>query len=138
MPRLRLSLKHLLPSRAQAFAMALALLGLLGHVSALAHLALVRHVRCEHGDLVEVAGAETLRYGVATPEIGRSSVPDSSSGHQHCTIAPLPRERTLPTAPVVSASALDSPVISVACDCQPPLAPPIALLLLAPKNSPPA
>lgn len=134
------SLKHLQPFRAPAFALALASLALAGHLLALAHLALVRHVRCEHGDLVEVASSEMLRsvHGVATPAMGRSPTPGSSSDHQHCTIATLPRERTLPTAPMVSASTLGSPVISVSRDGQPPLPVPIALLRLAPKNSPPA
>jgi hypothetical protein len=119
----------------------LATVALAGQVTSFAHLVLVRHVTCaEHGELVEL-GKEHAIPKAPPPKRPSSFVSAESTadghGHDHCLIAPMRRDRIVAGAP----SSLDSfhvdaygTVGVVAVD---EVAPPIAVILLAPKNSPP-
>jgi hypothetical protein len=119
----------------------LAVVALAGQVSSFAHLVLVRHVTCaEHGELVELgrehatASAAPTRQASATVA---AAAAESGHGHEHCLIAPMRRDRLAASAP----AALDSAHIDaygtigvLVADAVPP---PIAVIFLAPKNSPP-
>jgi hypothetical protein len=119
----------------------LAVIALVGQLASFAHLVLVRHVTCaEHGELVELGRDRPM---VAT--VSRRHVPmavaDASSagghGHDHCLIAPMRRDRLAIGTP----ASLDSTHIeaygTIGYAGDDGLASPIALILLAPKNSPP-
>jgi hypothetical protein len=119
----------------------LATVALAGQVTSFAHLVLVRHVTCaEHGELVEVgrvrATAKPTEHHRPTNAVSAEST-DIAHGHDHCVIAPMRRDRIASRPP----AALDSIHIdaygtigAIAAD---DIAPPIAVISLAPKNSPP-
>jgi hypothetical protein len=102
-------------------------------LGALAHQAAVRHVRCEHGELVEAAsieahlGGDARLVGVTNP-----GAPDD----EHCTLASALRQHG--TAP-------HTPTLVVAMAACTSVAPPAtaarfaaaSLYLIAPKTSPP-
>jgi hypothetical protein len=119
----------------------LATLALAGQVTSFAHLVLVRHVTCaEHGELVEI-GKEGAIPKAPPPKrttsfAGADSTADGH-GHDHCLIAPMRRDRIAARAP----GSLDSFHIdaygTIGVIAEDEVAPPIAVILLAPKNSPP-
>jgi hypothetical protein len=119
----------------------LATVALVGQVTSFAHLVLVRHVRCaEHGELVELgkvnaaAPAATSRQRSSTIAADGS---DDGHGHDHCLIAPMRRDRAALGTPAsfdsVHVDAYGTIGVAVASE----IPPPIALIILAPKNSPP-
>jgi hypothetical protein len=105
----------------------------------LLHLLLVRHVTCEHGELVELAPPQ------ADPAVTRESgpLPDrldaadaGGSDHAHCDILAV-RHRPGDVAPGVGAPSLlcVAPRASLSGRGE---SRPVPLLALAPKSSPPA
>ncbi|APR82994.1 Hypothetical protein A7982_08343 [Minicystis rosea] len=108
------------------------------------HMLLVSHATCEHGDLVEVDHADSVReraHRDATAEKGAAhdeieAADDSRSDHDHCDARAL---RHLPTSVdpfIVGASLLDvTPLVVLDEQAEER---PVALLSLAPKGSPPA
>lgn len=125
---------------AAGLAVATVALYALGSLSGLFHLAFTRHEVCpEHGKLVHAGhlhGAGATAPGPEGPAVAGPPAP-APHGHDHCGIAGHLRE-----------SGLAAPVADLAREAAPagraPSLPdergyrPIAPLLLAPKNSPPA
>lgn len=126
----------------RAVASVLATVALAGQISSFAHLVLVRHVRCaEHGELVELGRAR----GIARP-VQRERQPNNAftteasateHGHEHCLIAPMRRDRLAAGAPQSFDSAHIDAYGTVGVLVADEIAPPIAVIFLAPKNSPP-
>lgn len=123
-------------------ALALLLVGFafVGPLASVAHLALVEHVACEHGELVHVARrlaprAPSVAASRATPAIAGASAADSH-GHDHCLVAPTRRTGFFVHARRALAVCLAR--ARLAHRRAAILAPPIAILILAPKHSPPA
>jgi hypothetical protein len=119
------------------FTCALALAAMAGQIGSYAHLAFTRHITCaEHGELVEAAAA-----GGTVDEHRETRVADGglsgAHGHDHCAIAPQRRDRTHLSSPAPHASTLPELVVARALVVVNPPSP-FDLLLLAPKNSPPA
>ena len=102
-------------------------------IASFAHEAAVRHATCaEHGESIHVGA------GATTPAPARQRVTPGSTAaadHDHCSVTPMAAGDTPDCAPTLSSSAAPQPSIDVI----PPAAPPpaIALLLVAPKSSPP-
>jgi hypothetical protein len=127
-------------------ALGLALFALIGQLSSSAHLLLVRHAVCpEHGELIHAASSEPSRTEhTKAPEAKASLVQASADadeltdGHGHCSIAAQRRERGVPNAASARVAASESIVARSAPAQQQVFAFGGALLLLAPKNSPPA
>jgi len=119
----------------------LATVALVGQLTSFAHLVLVRHVTCaEHGELVELGHerttAKSARQG--QPSAVVSAVSDSDGhGHDHCLIAPMRRDRVAAGTPASFDSAHIDAYGTIGVVVADEIAPPIALILLAPKNSPP-
>ena len=114
---------------------------MLGQVGIFAHLAFTLHVRCaEHGELVEagVPTAKSVVGGRATTEAQLLAADVvAAHGHDHCLIASHRRDRS--TQSVEHASVVTAQISLEAPDVDrtdPHRS--IALILLAPKNSPPA
>ncbi len=102
---------------------------------------LVRHVRCaEHGDLIEVgrerAIVATTSYRNSPAELSDASSTDVH-GHEHCLIAPMRRDRLGPDSLAVLDSAHVDAYGTIGLVHDDEVAPPIAVIVLAPKNSPP-
>jgi hypothetical protein len=136
---MRLVRKH---SVMRVVASVLATVALAGQVTSFAHLVLVRHVTCaEHGELVEVGKTHV----VARPAHGPSQPIDAfvaaaaadEHGHEHCLIAPMRRDRIAAGAPESFDSAHIDAYGTVGVIVADEVTPPIAVILLAPKNSPP-
>ncbi len=118
------------------------MVALIAQLGSVAHLAIVKHVECsEHGELVEVADAAGASrsldlLGAKTLSVRADQI--LTHGHDHCSIAAFRRERIRPgssvSAPVLATDARMA-VLVTERDAPPPA---IALLKLAPKNSPPA
>lgn len=118
-------------------AIALAALALFGQLASFAHLVAVDHVRCEHGELVDVG-----RHSSATASHHDSgeafhAAASEAREHEHCLLSPMRRDRA-----AIAQRAAHS--IAFASDGRSPLATtgtdagaPIPLILLAPKSSPP-
>lgn len=112
---------------------------------ALGHLLIVRHTICpEHGEMIHsgppgaVQAMRPTREGAAVdPALDGGAVP-SEHAHDHCLALANPRERfaMLPALDLMPGSLLvptTGPTLSYVA-----LAPAVAVLLLAPKNSPPS
>jgi hypothetical protein len=122
-------------------AVALACLSLLGNVAGFAHLVLVQHVSCEHGELVHLGPARSA----LAPQVGRdgdrtaidAAGATEAHGHDHCLLAPTRREqlgvRREPASPTLAPRPLAVGAFADATATPPP----IPILVLAPKNSPP-
>ena len=124
----------------------LIVLGLmLAQGSTLLHLALVRHVTCEHGDLVEV-GSRDAAPPRASREISSIDEGDRSPGaepgdgsdgeHDHCDALGVRHRPTELSVHVPEAIVVD-------IDAPRALSPgdeerPVSILALAPKSSPPS
>ncbi len=125
----------------RGFAAALAVVALAGQLSSFAHLVLVRHVTCaEHGDMIEV-GRERVIAAAATERAAEDSVaaasPAESHGHEHCLVAPMRRDRLASRAGAVLDSSHIDAYGTIGVARSETIAPAIAVLVLAPKNSPP-
>jgi len=110
-----------------------------GQLTAAVHIVVAPHVLCaEHGELIEIglARADVAR----APSDAGSLIADATTerGHDHCALAALGRSGValgrgpMHEAPVAH-DKTNTPAISI--DSQSPA---IAILRLAPKNSPPA
>jgi len=113
------------------------------NLSAIAHLALVRHVVCfEHGELVDVeawSSAVPASKGSPSSELdSQKSSSHSDHGHEHCGV--LAHFRPHLFAPVFAGIPVRTgavPDVAIVCrESSPALA--IPIYQLAPKNSPPA
>lgn len=99
------------------------------------HLATVRHVTCEHGESVELVapgGGEHQRHaGDCIREVSAAS----DHGHEHCLIAACRHAGTAPALDACPAVGVET--LALAALPAATASPQIALLLQAPKNSPP-
>lgn len=124
---------------------ALAALCLLGPILAYAHMVSVGHARCpEHGELLHVDAPETGGAPAASSNAARESgvAPDSSLAseshdHDHCVVTSARKTQAAvksagPALPVATPQLLHLARQSTSARA------PIALYVLAPKNSPPA
>jgi len=119
-------------------AVALAALALFGQLAGFAHLVAVDHVRCEHGELVDVGHhAPTVAPHRDADKSFHASTAADTREHEHCLLSPMRRDRAT-VAPGASQSSI------VACHRHSVIAAlgrtvpaPIPLILLAPKSSPP-
>lgn len=119
-------------------AIALAALALFGQIGSFAHLAAVDHVRCEHGELVDL-----VRRG---PTLGAHRDADTSfhasnaaqaREHEHCLLSPMRRDHATVAERASHSSIIPcerSRSIATLANAIPA---PIPLILLAPKSSPP-
>jgi hypothetical protein len=125
---------------------ALAALCLVGQLSSLAHMAVVRHVACsEHGELVHADEGRTAgparhtasESDSALPRLAPVPTPPSAHGHDHCLVTTLRRERgVLPQqSHLAGVAPAEQRLVGDGRDV-PPVAS-FALFRLAPKNSPP-
>lgn len=129
-----------LPSQRQG-ALALVCAFLLAQLAGFVHLALERHAVCaEHGELLHVADSASSSAAAGHQERTGPSLADGSSGdaHAHCDVLPAvqPKQSVATGAPARSIEPLAS-----AWNRAAPLAvahAAVPLLLLAPKQSPPA
>jgi hypothetical protein len=119
---------------------------LLGQVAGVAHLGLVSHVRClEHDALVHTSASGAGDHHEVAPTSSRtavSGVPADIEDHSddHCLAAGL-RNREQGLAPVTTAVAVAAFTVADASAGRLQAlvpAPPVALLHLAPKSSPPS
>jgi hypothetical protein len=122
----------------RAVSAALVVVALAAQLASFAHLVLVRHVTCaEHGEMIEVghddeAAATTTRTDVT----GLAASSLDSHGHDHCLLVPMRRDR----AGIGLTRSFDSVhvdaygTIGVRHES---ISPAIAVLRIAPKNSPP-
>ena len=117
---------------------------LLAQLLSAGHLVIVRHEMClEHGVAVDAGSHEhaSTPSPANAPSPSRALVSreglEAEHGHEHCLAAFERRDRTLlpPSAAVLLAAApvRSAPALGVAVR-----APGVALLLLAPKSSPPS
>ncbi len=117
-----------------------ALTAVLGQIGTYAHLAFIAHVRCaEHGELIEAGISASV--GAAHERTGeRSYIADDGDvghGHDHCVVAPHRRDTAAhAVARTLVATAQLPFIVRRVESVGPPHA--IDLILLAPKNSPPA
>jgi hypothetical protein len=127
--------------RARIAASGLALLALIAQLGSVAHLAVVNHVACaEHGEMVEVSpDVDALRSRTATDTATQGIRADhvKAHGHDHCLIAAFRRERARAgtTVSICIPVSQERTGQAALVPREPP--PAIALLDLAPKNSPP-
>lgn len=125
-------------SRLRLTAISLAALALFGQLASFAHLLAVDHVRCEHGELVDLAHhTPTVAAHRDADKSFHASSASETPEHEHCLLSPMRRDRA-----VVAQRTSQSSI--VACDRDRATAAlasfvpaPIPLILLAPKSSPP-
>jgi hypothetical protein len=125
----------------RGFAAALAIFALAGQVASFAHLVLVRHVTCaEHGEMIEVghghAAVATAPHRRAVTAVSEAAGAEAH-GHEHCLLTPMRRDRLAAGAPVAFDSVHIDAYGTIGVVGTDEVAPPIALIVLAPKNSPP-
>jgi hypothetical protein len=112
---------------------------LLAQLVGFAHLAYVSHVTCaEHGELIEVRSSSGGMAAIAgAPAVRQSAAAEEGHGHDHCIIALARRDRAftessaLPFGAVPLQAPLALPLVE---RIEPPA---VAVILIAPKNSPP-
>jgi hypothetical protein len=110
------------------------------------HLVFVRHVTCpEHGDLMDSghahealsAPAGVAEASVSLPAVA-SALLQAESGHDHCLVCTTTRERfVLLPLKGTRAESVALPVAFIATVAASPFSP-VAVIVLSPKNSPPA
>lgn len=131
------------PRAMRSAALALAFLALTAQLGGLLHLTLVQHATCpEHGELIHAdkgAGSYTLSLSMPAGNAEQPTVKSATEvehGHEHCSVVLTRREET--TAPSGSGGQLPSlPRLHVfTARHEAPPSPAIAILHLAPKNSP--
>lgn len=122
----------------------------LGYLAAISHMAFVAHAVCaEHGELVHVEaaiGPSSDRAGDTSASAPRALSVDvhPSDDHDHCVLGVAPPgegsvERGAPRVVVLPPDPAETPPIEAPAWSPPPVAPapPISILLLSPKSSPP-
>jgi hypothetical protein len=135
-----------LRARAAFGAVLLSISLLVMHMARLGHMLLVSHEVCEHGALVHAHHDETARHAdpAAAPHGGRAletcaapGTPASDAGHEHCDPFSLKAISLAVSVPGVTPRLLDGELLpwSVRPSQGEQI---IAILSLAPKNSPPA
>jgi hypothetical protein len=119
-------------------AITLAALALLGPLASFAHLVAVDHVRCEHGELVDVGRhAPTVAAHHDRDKSFHAATAEETREHEHCLVSPMRRdgatvaERASPSSIVACRRHTSSPALASVVPA------PIPLILLAPKSSPP-
>jgi hypothetical protein len=124
-------------SRLRLTAISLAALALFAQLASFAHLAAVDHIRCEHGELVDIAHHAPTVAAHRDPDKSFHASTADTREHEHCLLSPMRRDRA-----AIAQRASQSSV--VACDRHSAIAAlernvpaPIPLILLAPKSSPP-
>jgi hypothetical protein len=128
----------------RAMALALAVLSVTVHLSSFAHLLVVRHVTClEHGEIIHAVEAQAKTSTRRRGEIGQRSLEvavTASAAHRHeqCLVWAHRRERANLERASSSLRAEAPPRIALDFDGVDPRPSAAAILLLAPKNSPPA
>jgi hypothetical protein len=117
--------------------LALAALTLTTQLAIGVHEVAAQHVRCEHGELVDLAVAS------ATPSLGLPSdapilraANGASTGHEHCALAAAP-QGGLSLHHALASAGLPHHGLARAPRTEDPRARAIPLLALAPKGSPP-
>jgi hypothetical protein len=117
--------------------LALAALTLTTQVAIGVHEAAAQHVRCEHGELVDLAvAAATPSTGLASDTPVLIAANDASSGHEHCALASAP-QGGLSFHHALASVGLPHRCLARAPGTEGPRARAIPLLALAPKGSPP-
>jgi hypothetical protein len=111
----------------------------------LGHLLIVRHTICpEHGEAIHSGSPSEARAlhrthegGVADPALG-GGAPPAEHAHDHCLAQANTRERfaLLPVPELIPAPLLVAATFPSLAGVS--MAPAVAVLLLAPKNSPPS
>ncbi len=133
---------HAKAAQRQIFSFALAAMFLAAQVSSFTHELLVQHVTCaEHGELIHVDGSVAP---AALPPLETSALTSAlpglttGHGHEHCLACTARREQLILSGPsaTLPGPVASKAVVGVARGSFSPL--PVALLRLAPKNSPPA
>ena len=137
--QLRKLRRHSIP---RLLATALAFVAIVGQLSSFAHLGLVRHVTCaEHGELIEVGHNQPRAAMAPAAEQATAVLTASSSsdthGHDHCLLAPMRRDRAMLGTPTVLDSTHVGAYGTIGRFPVSEVPPAIAVILLAPKNSPP-
>ncbi|HZS40257.1 MAG TPA: hypothetical protein VFF06_25675 [Polyangia bacterium] len=118
------------------------MVAVLAQLGSVFHLAAVKHVECaEHGELVEVASDFAPARAVTAADSRTASIRGEyalAHGHDHCPLAACRRERVRSEArtTLLAPSLQEQSAVLTAGRSAP--APAIAILDLAPKNSPPA
>ncbi|WP_437829765.1 hypothetical protein [Sorangium sp. So ce1153] len=133
-----------------------ALLAVLAQLCGLAHALLVRHARCEHGELVHVGALVSAAHtahaaalaAAAAPQLAGDEAPGPAAdrlaaqdarrhvGDDHCDAFALRGQLGAPLHRVAGATLLE--VLRLDALRPSPEVRPIPLLILAPKSSPPA
>lgn len=117
----------------------LAVLWLATQLSVFAHLAFVPHVTClEHGELIDAGAQLTAAEAVERDVVAAQSVQLPEHAHDHCLLTAMRRV----SARLIRHSVTLEAVAAVEPGSQPAheqlLEPVLALLDVAPKNSPPS
>lgn len=103
------------------------------------HVARVAHVSCEHGDLIEIESPSSAAFftTVEHATVRESWRAEANHEHDHCLVSAVQRDRAATVGPesaaVTTVHSATAPMLSVS---ELPVRT-IAVLLLAPKNSPP-
>ena len=133
-------------ARRRLFALATAMVFLVGQMAGFAHLVAVQHARCpDHGELIDVAGppaAQLIKSGIGgkPTSAGLTARDRGERGHkhEHCTVALKRRERSARAEPTHFAATAPS-LVALHDHAAYELAHlALPLLRLAPKTSPPA
>jgi hypothetical protein len=120
--------------RIRCAAALLAALIALGPLLSAAHLALVQHVTCDHGETIEIVFADGEQHQHAGTCIRESSAA-SEHEHDHCAVAGHQHARAVAPDRSVEGAARVRQLVALPDATAPPQ---IALLSQAPKSSPPA
>jgi hypothetical protein len=73
-----------------------------------------------------------------SPSIAQASTDRNGHGHDHCLMAPHRRDRSIETSNVTFWTPVGASKPFALVACTGPRAPPVAILSIAPKTSPPA
>ncbi len=125
--------------RRAAPSFALSILLVAGQLSLFAHLVAVQHVTCpEHGELIHVEDAQILALTPgARPEVRQAQVP-ANHDHDHCLLVASRRNDFLSHLAVQTFEVCSNRLVVAGVPPGRAARTGVALLLLAPKGSPPA
>lgn len=126
----------------RALALLVAALSFFQQTSTSLHFALVRHAICpEHGDVVHVGESHVSEFPAEAARDSDGPIADrhdeTEHGHEHCVALSTQRSGADPRAHSLRLEALRWSTPSEVRDATVAEHPAVALLLLAPKNSPP-
>ena len=130
--------------RSRAWCAVLCALFAVAQLASFAHEALNSHAVCaEHGEFIHVAhataavGAPVASRHAIAPQTRPTNTARGGAEHEHCGLTTLNRQRSLVFPEAASVAAAPAPSIAPAAIQLDVEHSPIALLLLAPKQSPP-